>query len=99
MMIVIGTCGTVGLIVLGLVGWARVEGIVKWVGWENQYVGSCAVRCSAIALLSSSQAILLTMVVQRIYRLDALCRALRLSAVFVFMVCTASAIALAFAGR
>ena len=98
-LILTGGIWTVGLIVLGLWGWQHVEAVVNWVGWEKRTIGAWAVRCMAIALIAAAEAILLTLVVDRVYRPDAVSGAARLSALFVFMVCAVSAIALGFAGR
>ena len=98
-MIVIGSVWTIGLIVLGLWGWKNAEAVVSRVGWENRVVGAWAVRCMAAALVSAAQAVLLALVVERVYRSDRVGVAARLSALLVCLVCTASAIALGLAGR
>jgi hypothetical protein len=97
--IALGATWTVGLIVLGLWGWQRTETVVSIVGWEKRSIGAWSVRCAAIAVIAAAEAILLTLVVERVYRPDAVCGKLRLSALMVFMVCTVSAIALGLAGR
>jgi hypothetical protein len=97
--IALGAVMTVGLVVTGLWGWQRAETIVTLVGWEKRIIGAWAVRCMAVALVSVAQAVLLSFVVERVYRPDAVCATARLSALLVFTVCTASAIALGLAGR
>jgi hypothetical protein len=94
-----GMALTIGLIVLGLWGWQRSLAIATMVGWEKRTIGAWSVQCAAIALIAAAETILLTLVVERVYRPDAVCARARLSALFVLMVCTASAIALGLAGR
>jgi len=98
-LIVTGGLWTVGLIVLGLWGWQRAEAVVNWVGWEKRTIGAWSVRCAAIALIAAAEAILLALVVERVYRPDGVCARAKLSALLVFMVCAVSAIALGLAGR
>lgn len=98
-LIALGATWTVGLIVLGLWGWQQAQAVVTWVGWEKRTIGVWAVRCMAIALIAAAEAILLTLVVERLYRPDAVCGRAKLSALLVFSVCTVSAIALGLAGR
>jgi hypothetical protein len=98
-LILTGGIWTVGLIVLGLWGWQHVEAVVNWVGWEKRTIGAWAVRCMAIALIAAAEAILLALVVERVYRRDTVCGRAKLSALLVCMVCTVSAIALGLAGR
>ena len=95
----LGALCAVGLVVTGLWGWQRAETLVTLVGWEKRMIGAWAVRCMAIALVSVAQVILLTLVVERVYRRDAVCATARLSALLIFTVCAASAIALGLAGR
>jgi hypothetical protein len=97
--ILLGGIGTIGLIVLALWGWHRADAIVAGVGWEKRSIGVWAVRCAAIALISGAEALLLTAVVERVYRPDAVCALARLSALFVLMLSAVSAIALGLAGR
>ena len=97
--IALGAVITVGLVIAGLWGWQRAETIVTLVGWEKRLIGAWAVRCMAVALVAVAQAVLLSLVVERVYRPDAVCATARLSALLVFTVCTASAIALGLAGR
>jgi len=98
-LIALGAVLTVGLIVSGLWGWQHAESIVTLTGWEKRTIAVWSVRCAAVALVAAAEAILLTLVVERVYRPDAVSGAARLSALFVFMVCAVSAIALGFAGR
>lgn len=96
----LGALCAAGLVVSGLWGWQRAQTLVTVVGWENRTIGAWAVRCTAVALVSVAQVFLLTLVVERVYRRpDAVCATARLSALLVFTVCTASAIALGLAGR
>ena len=95
----LGVGVTVGLVVLGLWGWEAAETIVGRLGWSNRSVGSWAVRCAAIGAVAAGQAVLIALIVERAYRRDRVCGFAKLSALFVFMVCAVSAIALAFAGR
>jgi hypothetical protein len=98
--IAIGALWTIGLVVMGLWGWRHADAVVSRVGWENRQIGAWAVRCMAVALVAIAQVLLLALVVERVYvRRDAVCAVAKLSAVLVFMVCTASAIALGLAGR
>jgi hypothetical protein len=97
--IALGAIWAVGLIVLGLWGWQRAETIVTMMGWEKRTIGAWSARCAALALIAAAEAILLTLVVGRVYRPDRVCGAARLSALLIFMVCTVSAIALGLAGR
>ena len=97
--IALGAVSTVGLIVLGLWGWERAEAIVTLAGWEKRTIGAWSARCGAAALIAAAEAVLLALIVERVYRSDAVCRAARLSALLIFMVCTVSAIALGLAGR
>jgi hypothetical protein len=99
LMTLLGVILVVGLLVAALWGWQRAESVVTWVGWEKRTIGAWAVRCAAVALAAVAQAVLLSAVVERVYRRDAVCSAMKLSALFVCMVCTASAIALGLAGR
>ena len=96
---VLGAVCAVGLVVAGLWGWQRAESVVTWVGWEKRTIGAWAVRCAAVALVAVAQTVLLAGVVERVYRRDAVCSVMKMSALFVCMVCTASAIALGLAGR
>ena len=84
---------------MGLWGWERAEAIVTLAGWEKRMIGAWSVRCAAAALIAAAEAVLLALVVERVYRPDALCRAAKLSALLTCMVCTVSAIALGLAGR
>ena len=95
----LGVILSIGLVVAGLWAWQRAESVVTWVGWEKRTIGAWAVRCAAVALAAVAQAVLLSAVVERLYRRDVVCSAVKLSALFVCMVCTASAIALGLAGR
>jgi quinol-cytochrome oxidoreductase complex cytochrome b subunit len=97
--IALGAVSTVGLIVLGLWGWERAEAIVTLAGWEKRTIGVWSVRCAVAALIAAAEAILLALVVERVYRPDAVCRLVKLSALLTCMVCTVSAIALGLAGR
>lgn len=97
--VTMGAFWTLALIMLGLWGWQRAETVVALLGWEKRMIGAWSVRCMAAGLVAAAQAVLLAMVVERVYRPDTVCRAARLSALFVFMVCTVSAIALCLAGR
>ncbi len=99
MTIAIGAVWTIGLVILGLWGWQHAEAVVSRVGWEKRAIGVWAVKCMAAALMVVAQAILLSLVVERVYRRDPVCAAAKLSALLLFMVCTASAIALGLAGR
>ncbi len=94
-----GAICAVGLIVLGLWGWQRAGLIVTLMGWEKRTVGAWSARCAGLALISAAEAILLTLVVERLYRPDAVCGAALLSALMVFLVCAVCAIALGCAGR
>jgi hypothetical protein len=94
-----GAFWTLALVLIGLWGWQRAESVVTLMGWEKRMIGAWSVRCMAAGLVAAGQAVLLALVVERVYRPDNLCRVARLSALFVFMVCTVSAIALCFAGR
>ena len=96
---VLGAVCAMGLVVAGLWGWQQAEGVVTWVGWEKRTIGAWAVRCAAVALVAVAQTVLLSVVVERVYRRDAVCRVMKMTALFVCMVCTASAIALGLAGR
>jgi hypothetical protein len=98
-LIALGAILTVGLVVVGLWGWHEAETIAMRVGWESRVIGAWAVRCMAVALVSVAQAVLLALVVERVYRTDAVCATARLSALWVCTVCVASAIALGLAGR
>lgn len=99
--IAIGLSGIwmVGLVVLGLFAWRHAGDLGRLIGWQQPSLGLWSVRCAGIALISGAQAILLGMVVQRLFRPDPLSSALRLSALFVAMVGVVTAIALGFAGR
>jgi hypothetical protein len=98
--VTLGAVWTIGLIVLGLWGWQQADAIVTRVGWEKRMIGTWSVRCAAIALMAAAEAILLALVVERVYRRrDAVCGLAKLSALFVLMVCAVSAIALGLAGR
>src|SRR4051812_23343258 len=94
-----GAAWAVGLVVLGLWGWEAADAVVTRVGWENRSIGAWAVRCAALASVALAQAVLIGLVVERAYRRDAVCGVAKLSALFAFMVCAVSAIALGFAGR
>ena len=98
-LIALGVVLTVGLIVSGLWGWQHAESIVTLTGWEKRTIAVWSVRCAAVALVAAAEAILLTLVVERVYRPDSICGAAKLSALAVLMVCTVSAIALGLAGR
>src|SRR4029079_16805986 len=98
-LVLTGGIWTVGLIVLGLWGWQHVDAVVNWAGWEKRTIGAWCVRCCAIALIAAAEAILLALVVERVYRPDSVCGRAKLSALLVCMVCTVSAIALGLAGR
>jgi hypothetical protein len=95
----LGAVMTVGLIVLGLWAWERAEAVVLMMGWEKRTIGAWSARCGAASLIAVAEAILFALVVERVYRTDAVCRTARLSALLIFMVCTVSAIALGLAGR
>jgi hypothetical protein len=97
--ILLGTAWAIGLVVLGLWGWEAADAVVTRVGWENRSIGAWAVRCAAIAAVALAQAVLIALVVERVYRRDRVCGVAKLSALFAFMVCAVSAIALGFAGR
>jgi hypothetical protein len=97
--IAIGAVWTVGLIVLGLWGWQRAEAIVTLMGWEKRTISAWSVRCAAAALISAAEVILMLLVVERVYRRDAFCGLVKLSALLALMVCTVSAVALGLAGR
>jgi hypothetical protein len=97
--IALGAVAAVGLIVAGLWGWQRAEAVVAMVGWEKRTIGAWSVRCGAAALVALAEAVLLVVVVGRVYRPDAFCGVAKLSALVVCMVCTVSAIALGLAGR
>jgi hypothetical protein len=99
MLTVLGAVCAMGLVIAGLWGWQRAEAVVTWVGWEKRTIGAWAVRCAAVALVAVAQSVLLAAVVERVYRRDAVCSAMKFTALFVCMVCTASAIALGLAGR
>ena len=94
-----GAICAVGLIVLGLWGWQRAGLIVTLMGWEKRPIGVWSARCAGASLIAAAEAILLTLVVERVYRPDAVCGAARLSALLVFLVCAVCAIALGCAGR
>lgn len=96
----VGTGAAVGLVVLGLWGWEGADAVVTRVGWEKRLIGAWAVRCAAVASMAAAQAVLIGLVVERAYRRrDRVCGTLKLSALFTFMVCAVSAIALGLAGR
>jgi hypothetical protein len=97
--VTIGAVWTVGLIVLGLWGWQRAEALVTLMGWEKRTISAWSVRCAAAAVISAAEVILMLLVVERIYRRDAFCGLVKLSALLAFMVCTVSAVALGLAGR
>ena len=96
---VLGAVLAAGLVVAGLWGWQRAEAVVTFVGWEDRSIGAWAVRCAAVALAAVAQAVLLVLVIERVYRRDVVCSLVKFTALFVCMVCTASAIALGLAGR
>jgi hypothetical protein len=97
--ITLGGLWTIGLIVLALWGWQQADAIVRAVGWEKRAIGVWAVRSTSIALVSAAEAVLLALVVERVYRPDSVCGLAKLSALFVLMVSAVSAIALGLAGR
>jgi quinol-cytochrome oxidoreductase complex cytochrome b subunit len=97
--VALGAILSVGLIVLGLWGWERAEAVVLMMGWEKRTIGAWSARCGAAALIAAAEAVLLALIVERVYRSDRVCRTARLSALLIFMVCTVSAIALGLAGR
>ena len=96
---VLGAVFAIALVVAGLWAWQQAAAVVTWVGWEKRTIGAWAVRCAAVALVAVAQSVLLAGVVERVYRRDAVCTAMKFTALFVCMACTASAIALGLAGR
>jgi hypothetical protein len=94
-----GAILTVGLVVCGLWGWQQAEAFVTLLGWEKRTIGAWSVRCAGAALISAAQAIAIALVVERVYRRDAVFAAVKLSAVMIYLLCSVCAIALGLAGR
>ena len=88
----------IGLVVLGLWGWRHAADIVADHA-SRPYVAAWAVRSAAIAAVAGAQAILLTLVISRLYPrrlVDEICRVL---AGLVLSIALVSAIALGLAAR
>ena len=95
----VGGFWTLVLVVAGLWAWQRADTVVTLIGWEKRAIAAWSVRCLAAAVIAAAQAVLLALVVDRVYQPDTAGRVAKLSALFVFVVCTVAAIALCLAGR
>jgi hypothetical protein len=96
--VLVSVLGT-GLIVAALWGWQRTDWIIEAWGPQRLEAGIWAVRCAALAALAAGEGLLIAGVVARSRRRSALTNALGLSALLVFVLCVASAVALGLAGR
>ena len=87
------------LLVLALWAWRGDDYFATGWGAHNLRIARMAVRCGAVALASAGEALLLLLVVRRVYKRDAITGILAGLAVLVFMLSAASAVALGLAGR
>ena len=94
----IGGLISIGLVVLGLWGWRHAADIVADHA-SRPYVAAWAVRSAAIAAVAGAQAILLTLVVGRLYPWRLADEIFRVLAGLVVSVALVSAIALGLAAR
>jgi hypothetical protein len=87
------------LLVLALWAWRGDEDFATGWGAHNLRIARIAVRCAAVALASAGEALLLILVVRKVYKRDAITGILGALAILVFMISAASAVALGLAGR
>jgi hypothetical protein len=95
----LGSAWGLGLLILALWAWRNDETLATYLGAHNLRVATWAVRCTAISLLAAGEAFIALLVLGNIWRRDWFTNALGLSAALVFMLSTASAVALGLAGR
>lgn len=98
-LIFLGGVWGVGLLVLALWAWRNNEEAASFLQGHNRAVVAWAVRCAAVALIAAGEAVLGMLVIGNLWRHDLFTRVLVLSAALVFMLSTASAVALGLAGR
>ena len=97
--IVMGGAAGILLLVLALWAWQGDDLFATGWGAHNLRIARMAVRCGAVALASAGEALLLSLVVRRVYKRDPITGILAALAVLVFMLSAASAVALGLAGR
>lgn len=95
----LGSIWGVGLLVLALWAWRNNEDAATYLHAHNRVVYAGAVRCAAVALVAAGEAVLAVFVIGNLWRRDLFTKLLVLSAVTVFMLSVASAVALGLAGR
>lgn len=97
--IVFGGAGAVAILVLGLWTWQNAMLLAE--RWQMSQLRPAvwSLRCFTIALVAIAQVLLLRFVVDVVYRRDTVSETLRLSALLLFMMAAASAIALGLVGR
>ena len=98
-LIFLGGIWGVGLLVLALWAWRNNEEAATVLHAHNRVVVAWAMRCAAVALVAAGEAVLGILVIGNLWRHDLFTRVLVLSAALVFMLSTASAVALGLAGR
>ena len=98
-LILLGGAWGVGLLVLALWAWRNNDEAATFLHARNRVVFAWAVRCAAVALIAAGEAVLGMLVIGNLWRHDLFTRVLVLSAALVFMLSTASAVALGLAGR
>ena len=99
LIIFLGGIWGISLVVLGLWAWRNNEDAATYLHAHNRIVVGWGVRCAAVALFAAGEGVLGLFVIGNIWRRDLFTNALLLSAALVFMVSTASAVALELAGR
>lgn len=97
--ILLGSIWGVGLLVLALWAWRNNEDAATYLHAHNRHTFGWAVRCTAVGLIAAGEAVLVVFVIGNLWRRDLFTKLLVLSAVTVFMLSVASAVALGLAGR
>ncbi len=97
--VILGGIWGLGLLVIALWAWRNNENAAAYLHAHNRIVFAWSVRCAAVALIAAGEAVLAVFVIGNLWRRDLFTQLLVLSAVMVFMLSFASAVALGLAGR
>jgi hypothetical protein len=95
----IGALIGTSILVLALWSWQNSDQLAARFSGRDSSVDAMAARCIAVAMLGLGECLIVMLVIGNVWRRDTLTNLLGLSALIVFMLSTAGAVALGLAGR
>lgn len=99
LIVLVAGAWALALMVLGLWAWRNGEFAAQVAGARSIATVTWAVRCAGVAAIAGGEALLALVVVGNVWRRDGVTQVLGLSAAVVFLLSTASAVALGVAGQ